>query len=629
MLMKQPNVNVFVSHRIDLNSVVIKNDVYKPVRCGACFDPDYSGELIGDNTGENISELRMKVGEFTVQYWAWKNVEADYYGICHYRRYLSFSDEKFDTDEKMQVVEKHLNRKEIKKYRLDDPDYIREYVSQYDAVVSEYADISKMFTPKGPQPTIYEHFSAYDGYLVNKEDVDLFLDTLEDLYPDIGKCAREYFVGKKFRGFNCFILKRDLFNQLCEIETSVLDAIHKSGKIDFKYRTNIQSRTYGFFTEWIYGSYLYYLEKHTDKKIKSRQLVYFENTEIPEFFAPVEDAVPVVFLINRYLSPVAMTAINSLISSKKEATKYDVILLHEDLMPEDQRFIEDTYKNNDNISIRFINYRKSLPPASNDEQWNKTHNIASAALFLPWLLPRYERAIYLHTDIIAKTDLSELFNRDLEGNLIAAPIDYERSAEVNANKDIYNIRKYKIGLADPYMFVNTSVIVFDLQKWRDEVPYDLVMRYALGSWLMRDVMNRICRSQVSYLDAAWNVVPVVNADIKMMRDYIPKVFSDDWKRAEKEPQLIHYQYYPKPWHTMWRQNTREFWETARSTCQYELLLEYCRPGAPAVVNREPLHWRVINKLLPYGSRRRAAIKAMIPRGSFAWKLLRKIKNIFS
>ena len=81
-----PDVKIFVSHRVDLDSVAVENSVYIPVRCGAELDTNENPTMIGDNTGENISDKREYLGEFTVQYWAWKNVQADYYGLCHYRR---------------------------------------------------------------------------------------------------------------------------------------------------------------------------------------------------------------------------------------------------------------------------------------------------------------------------------------------------------------------------------------------------------------------------------------------------------------------------------------------------------------------------------------------------------------
>lgn len=68
----RPDVKIFVSRRIDIDSVLVDNPLYVPVRCGAVFDKENPRGLLGDNTGDNISEKRGSFCEFTVQYWAWK-----------------------------------------------------------------------------------------------------------------------------------------------------------------------------------------------------------------------------------------------------------------------------------------------------------------------------------------------------------------------------------------------------------------------------------------------------------------------------------------------------------------------------------------------------------------------------
>ena len=88
---KKPLIKIFSTQRIDKKADVFDCDSIVPVRCGAVYDKTDGCGIIGDNTGENISEKRMTFCELTTQYWAWKNVDADYYGFCHYRRYFSFS----------------------------------------------------------------------------------------------------------------------------------------------------------------------------------------------------------------------------------------------------------------------------------------------------------------------------------------------------------------------------------------------------------------------------------------------------------------------------------------------------------------------------------------------------------
>lgn len=42
-----------------------------------------------DNTGDHIAQKNNLYCELTGLYWVWKNLENDYLGICHYRRYFS------------------------------------------------------------------------------------------------------------------------------------------------------------------------------------------------------------------------------------------------------------------------------------------------------------------------------------------------------------------------------------------------------------------------------------------------------------------------------------------------------------------------------------------------------------
>lgn len=65
-----------------------KDDVYMPIQVGKALHPDLNLGYQSDNEGENISEKNPYYSELTAIYWAWKNLEADYVGLVHYRRHL-------------------------------------------------------------------------------------------------------------------------------------------------------------------------------------------------------------------------------------------------------------------------------------------------------------------------------------------------------------------------------------------------------------------------------------------------------------------------------------------------------------------------------------------------------------
>ena len=65
-----------------------EDDVYLPVQVGAAGKASIAPGWQRDDEGENISALNPYYCELTALYWAWKNLRADYVGLCHYRRYF-------------------------------------------------------------------------------------------------------------------------------------------------------------------------------------------------------------------------------------------------------------------------------------------------------------------------------------------------------------------------------------------------------------------------------------------------------------------------------------------------------------------------------------------------------------
>lgn len=300
-----PDIKIFVSHRIDIDSELIDNPLYVPVRCGAVFDKENAMGIAGDNTGDNISERRMSFCEFTVQYWAWKNEQADYYGLCHYRRYLSFTPERMKTDEYGMVPVFCLDRTEAARFRLLDSGHIANEVRQYDMLLPEPAPLEGYPTPRGRVRTVRELWEAHAGILVTNADIDMMFSLIDELAPAYGASAREYFESGRHRGYNCFVMRRELFDRLCAFQFPILFALEEW----------LRTRPYwdelpripGYIGEMLFGIFTYHVAVHEQWRVKELQMVYFKNTR------PLQTGWDRIKMYGRYAAHTAFRATAGLV----------------------------------------------------------------------------------------------------------------------------------------------------------------------------------------------------------------------------------------------------------------------------------------------------------------------------
>ena len=80
-------LKIFIANHKE-NNYIPECDFIQPVQVGSAFSKKQFDGMDKDNTGINISEKNPMYCELTAQYWAWKNIDVEYYGFFHYRRYL-------------------------------------------------------------------------------------------------------------------------------------------------------------------------------------------------------------------------------------------------------------------------------------------------------------------------------------------------------------------------------------------------------------------------------------------------------------------------------------------------------------------------------------------------------------
>ena len=102
-------VKIFISYK-DRHKI-LKSDILTPIQTGRAIADEIFDDMIGDDTGDNISAENDIYAELTAQYWVWKNYDKignpDYVGFMHYRRHFIFN-------------ENYVNKKQDKKKKLEE-----------------------------------------------------------------------------------------------------------------------------------------------------------------------------------------------------------------------------------------------------------------------------------------------------------------------------------------------------------------------------------------------------------------------------------------------------------------------------------------------------------------------------
>lgn len=623
---EKPDIKIFVSHRIDLDSVTIDNPLYIPVRCGAVYDEREDVRMLGDDTGENISERRMSFCELTVQYWAWKNVKADYYGLCHYRRYLSFSKKRYVTDGQRLVHEHILNEAAAKKYNLLDSVLMEKRISELDALFQEEFDVTGW-----PHP---DHTRDLDrlwremNYFMENDSLDLLMQTLREKYPDYSDAAEKYMRGRYFRGFNCFILKKELFYDLCEFEFSILFDVEK--KLDTARYSELRRRTLAYLAEilesiWIKKNIIH----RKDRKYDTTQLVLFGKTQTAARIMPAcaNNNVPVVLVSNDYDTPYTAVCMQSIIYHTSAQYHYDIIVLTGDMSESNKQILKNMSKGRSNISVRFYDPEPMLYAYRSKLSIDPRSNIISFyRIALPWLFPDYEKVICMDSDLVLETDIAELFQIPVGDDYLAAVRDVAVQGFAEGSDPSFT-GYYNDKLQDVANYVNTGVAIYNLAALRRRYGFhDVIQTAQKDHYRMQqqDVINILVDGKCRLIDERWNVLTYCNGDYKYAISFAPYEFQQKYGNARKDPFIVHWAGCVKPWQKPDDDMAERFWFYARMSPLYEVILHRLFREAYAFSPKQSGVRSLADFILPKGTRRRNFLKKILPKGSRRWYFLKKL-----
>lgn len=187
--------------------------MYIPLHVGHAKAKEDFG-YIGDDTGEHISELNCYYAELSGVYWVWKNYhDAEYVGICHYRRFLT-NEEGYVFTEKQYV----------------------KLLQEYDIMTTKQLEL----------PNSYHYgFGAHHKI----QTLDETGEIIKELYPDYYDTFVRLVHGNKTYFGNMMVARKELFDEYAQWLFYIFFELQK--RIDLTFEDDYHKRVFGFISEFL------------------------------------------------------------------------------------------------------------------------------------------------------------------------------------------------------------------------------------------------------------------------------------------------------------------------------------------------------------------------------------------
>ena len=379
-------------------------------------------------------------------------------------------------------------------------------------------------------------------------------------------------------------------------------------------------RTPGHLSERLFGIfYLYLIDKYKNIKVKELQCVLFSCTEETDIVKPFfkDKNVPIVFAANNDFVPMFAACIQSILDCSSIKYNYDFILLHTNISENNKNELLNMVKKYDNACLRFINVTSII--SNYQLQANAHISVETYYRFLIQdLLPDYKKILYLDCDTIVNHDISELYNIDIDGYMLAAARDPDFLGQINGAN--YNTQKYcyeKFLMKDPFNYFQAGVLLLNNVEMKKAYSLHEWLTFASHKYLYndQDVLNLYCEGRVKYLDMFWNMITDCNhTRIKDVISFAPAYIQNEYKKAHSNPRIIHYAGFMKPWHKPTEDYAHYFWKYSRQTPFYEeLLYRMSQRIVKEPRDLKPIVRKFVDLLLPKGTRRREVVKKILGR----------------
>lgn len=334
-----------------------------------------------------------------------------------------------------------------------------------------------------------------------------------------------------------------------------------------------------------------------------------DEIDVKPYF--VQKNVPVVFATDKNYVSALSVALQSLVMNINKENNYDIIILYSQLYDYQKRMLYNIVDRYKNVSLRFVNMDEYIAEYGLDKLLHINH-ITTAAyyrLLASSIFSNYDKILYLDCDIIITEDIANLYNIDIKDYSIGGCLDFCISNSLDKviiQNGFEDYIKNTLNIPDTTHYINSGVLIINIKKWKDlNIESYLLQLAQINNRFFHDqnVLNSAFYNDIFIIEPTWNF----QYHIKFFagnyaKEISPKIvsFFDD---IEKTPAIIHYTSHIKPWNELHYTYSSLWWEYARRSPFYEIILKNLYNKNQQIVNNYTTDMSIVKDISNYSKNR--------------------------
>ncbi|TCT44966.1 DUF4422 domain-containing protein [Martelella mediterranea] len=535
---------IFISVVYFKPAPLVQTEYLNPVQAGKALGRYDVEGAIGDDNGKNISEKNVSWNELTALYWMRHNVDADYYGLMHYRRLMVFAEKKPKA-----VTFSDITEREFERYGWNDA-LIEKACESADILTPPVRDI---YLPGMPE--VLMTAGEFYAHQHHSRDMDILEAVVKERSPEIYPYFVDMLVGRKIFFNSITVMRKPFFEEYSDWLFDILEEVEK--RSDTSDYDSYQSRIWGFLAEYLANVYVSYAKFVHGAKVRECPLTWgvrqrpavAPETVLSQARTKAEskrvakvidenDGINVVLAVDDNYIPHASVTILSAIRTSSTPNQLRFFILNGRSVSGDNRTKLKKLAENEGARLTFLDID------DRDLRWLPLNrDYISIATYYRLVMHAYlpetvKKAIYLDADTIVIDPIEELWSTSMDGHPVAGAPD-----------DAGFLQARRLQLTSHHRYFNAGIMLFDIAKFRAmDLQNEIISAFRKhGAYIVsqdQDILNILFEQNTKMLHLRWNA----GSRIYRANPLEPSYDEQEAFEAASDPAIVHFTDKRKPWH---------------------------------------------------------------------------------